>query len=163
VWGVKGIGLEARLSWRIWIPIHRRGETVRWTTRRIGGMGIRYITAKPDEEVMPAKSLLFGADFVRHAAVICEGPFDAMRLGPGAVATMGLTYTQDQVARMARWPVRVICFDNTPTAQRQADKLAKALSVFPGTTTKIVAETGEDVAEADEDEVKTIRETFLKA
>ncbi len=100
LWGVRGIGMAARLSWRLWIPIHKDGNLVSWTTRSIGDDPTRYISAAPDEESESPRSLLYGMDHVRHAMIVCEGPTDVWRIGPGAVATMGLSYSQEQVSLM---------------------------------------------------------------
>jgi DNA primase len=124
---------------------------------------MRYVSARPDQELTPHKSLLYGEDYTRHAVVICEGPTDAWRIGPGAVATMGLSVTLSQVYRMSRFPVRVICFDNESEARRRADRLAKQLQPLPGETYVAWIETGKDVAEADPAEVVELRRRFLGA
>ncbi len=162
LWGIKGIGLGGQLSWRIWIPIKHHGQTVSWTTRSVGSNNsTRYITAKPEEESIRAKTLLYGGDYVRNAVVVCEGPLDAWRLGPGAVATMGLAVSLSQTYRLGRIPLRVICFDNEPEAQKRAERLAKTLEPLPGVTHVIRIESGKDVAEADAEEVEEIRNQYL--
>ncbi len=165
LWGVKGIGLAARLSWRIWIPIHLQGELVSWTTRSISetppDSQRRYVNAPSDEEAVPAASLLYGEDFVRHSIIVVEGPTDAWRIGPGAVATMGVSYTQSQLLRIGRYPLRTVIFDRNREAQKQAGKLVRALEPFPGETYLVEMETGKDVGDADPGEIDTIRETFL--
>jgi hypothetical protein len=163
LWGVQCIGLAGRLSWRLWIPIISEGKVVSWTTRATGSDPMRYISARPDQELIPHKTLLYGEDYARHAVVICEGTTDAWRIGPGAVATMGLSVTLSQVYRMSRFPVRVICFDNEPEAQRRAERLAKQLQPLPGETHVVRIETGKDVAEADSAEVEELRHRFLGA
>lgn len=161
LWGLKGIGLAARLSWRLWIPIHLQGETVSWTTRTIGENQKRYVSASAAEEKVPAKSVLYGLDYVRHAAVICEGPTDVWRFGPGAVATLGLGYSRAQLLAMSRIPVRVVCFDMERAAQRRAHGLTDTLSAFAGETYAVELETGDDPAGADPKEIGTIRGMFL--
>jgi hypothetical protein len=160
LWGVQGIGLSAHLSWRIWIPIHHQGEVVSWTTRTIG-KGVRYISAKPEQEKVPHKSLLYGSDYARHSIIICEGPTDVWRIGPGAVATLGVVYSRHQLRAMAAYPVRVVCFDNEKDARKRALELVTILDGYPGETKMIRVETAGDVAEADDEEVETIREMVL--
>ncbi len=70
MWGIGGIGLEARHKWSIYIPVTQRGEPVSWTTRSIGKGGKRYHGAAPEEESVAAKDLLYGADLARHGVVI---------------------------------------------------------------------------------------------
>lgn len=162
VWGLMGIGLAHRLAWRLFIPIHYQGKVVSWTTRRIDDTpgGLRYITAKSTEEEMPCKSLLYGSDHVRHAAVVVEGPADAWRIGPGAVALLGTGWSKAQMAKLAKVPVRTIIFDNEPEAQRRARRLADSLGVFPGRT-RVAEINAADPGSAGEKEVALIRKSFL--
>jgi hypothetical protein len=48
---------------------------------------------------------------------------------------------------MARFPLRVVCFDNQPAAQRRAYHLCSSLSAFGGRTINIQFE-AKDPAEA---------------
>ena len=161
LWGVKGIGVAARLAWRLWAPIHHCGKVVSWTTRAIGD-GRRYISAAEDEESISHKSILYGADYVRHAVVICEGPTDVWRIGPGAVATLGLTYTMAQTLLLSVYPIRVVCFDREREAQKRAKKLARELQVYPGETCVVELETGEDAALASDEEIENLRKEYLE-
>lgn len=157
LWGVRGIGIAARLSWRIWIPICFGGEVLSWTTRSVADdPKLRYINAKPSEERVEAKSLLFGHDYVRNSIIVCEGPFDAMRIGPGAVATMGLGVTKKQVKKISMFPRRFLCFDNQEIAQQRARKLCAELSVFPGETFNLQID-AKDPASASKKEINQIR------
>lgn len=158
VWGLKGIGIAAKLQWRIFIPIVLKGELVSWTTRSISDSPVgRYRSASVDQESLNHKTLLYGEHLVRHAVIVHEGPTDVWRTGPGAVAVMGTGYSTAQVYRLSRYPLRVICFDSEPQAQKRARELADALRVFPGSTQVATLSTGKDVAEADEDEVEELR------
>jgi len=161
LWGVRGIGIGTRLAWRLWIPIHHRGEVVSWTTRTIGEGGQRYISAHADEESVSAKSILYGADLARHAIIVVEGPTDAWRIGAGGVATMGVGYSREQVIAMIDYPVRAVCFDVEPDARRRQHKLIDELSGHPGETFGVELETGKDLASANRGEVLAVREMFL--
>ena len=160
-WGLLGFGLGGSLAWRIWIPVHLDGKIVSWTTRSIGTSGLRYLSARPDQEAVPLKTLLYGGDLAGTSVVVCEGPTDVWRLGPGAVATFGLSCTAEQVERLSRFRVRAICFDREPAAERQARRLAHDLAGHPGETHMVELETGADLADTDEEEVNEIRERFL--
>lgn len=162
VWGVRGIGQAApRLRWRLFVPITFRGDVVSWTTRAIGGEGPRYVSAQPNEEALPHKTLLFGHDLARHAVIICEGPFDAVRVGPGAVALFGLSYTRPQVARLAQFPVRAVCLDSSFEAQAVARKLCRDLLPFPGATYRVELDAA-DPGSASDKEVRALRRRFLR-
>jgi hypothetical protein len=163
LWNVHGIGLAARLAWRLFIPIADvRGKVVSWTTRAIKkDAEQRYWSASPEEEAVPAKSLLFGEQYCRHAVIICEGPFDVFRIGPGCVGTLGLSYSQEQVAKMVKYPIRAVCFDSEPKAQERARRLCESLAPYPGRTTRIELD-APDPGSASKKEIAKLREEFLK-
>lgn len=159
-WEIQGIGIASRLAWRIFIPIHRKGEVVSWTTRSISSeASLRYVSASEAEEKIPHKSLLYGADKAGSSICIVEGPIDAWAIGPGAVATCGVGYTARQLEQMTRYTVRAICFDNEPQAQRRAKDLADVLSVFPGST-MVVQLDAKDAAEATRKEIRQLRKAI---
>jgi hypothetical protein len=157
LWKIRAISIAPQLSWRILIPIQANGQTVSWTTRSISDEAKRrYINASPEEEAIPIKSLLYGSDYIRHAAIVVEGPTDVWRIGPGSVATLGTKYTKAQVAKIAQIPVRAIVFDNEPVAQEQARKLCDELSCWPGKTLRIEIDSA-DPGSASRKEVARLR------
>lgn len=163
-WGVGGIASSAELAWRLVIPIHdKTGKVVSWTTRAIrdGENVVRYVSAKPEQEAIHHKELLYGEHLARSSIVVVEGPISAWGGGPGFVATLGLVITPQQIASMVKYPIRAICFDATPDAQKRARKLCRLLSSCPGQTENIELETGKDTAEASRDEISEIRERYL--
>ncbi|MBW2309219.1 MAG: hypothetical protein JRG73_20040, partial [Deltaproteobacteria bacterium] len=113
------------------------------------------------EEAVPHKTLLYGEELAGHAIIVVEGPTDAWRIGPGAVATMGLGYSSEQVIRIKNHPVRAVCFDKSIEAQTVARKLAAALSVFPGQTF-VASLDAADPGSAAQREVCELRRRFLK-
>jgi hypothetical protein len=160
IWKICGIGLSSRLSWRIWIPIHYHGEVVSWTTRAISDKVVRYISAGEKEESMAHKELLYGEDFVRHAIIVVEGVTDVWKIGPGAVATFGSGYSTQQLARIARYPTRAICFDNEPEAQKRANRLVRDLSVLPGDTYNVRLD-AKDAADESRENIEQLRREIL--
>jgi hypothetical protein len=161
LWGVQGIGLAVKYAWRIFLPITHKAKTVSWSTRRLTDAEPRYGNAPREDEAVPAKTLLYGEDYCRHAVVVTEGFFDAVRVGPGAVATMGLSYTRQQLERIARYPVRAVCFDSERAAQRRARKLCSDLEVFPGRTMCIELDAA-DPGSASLREVQRLRKAVLE-
>lgn len=162
LWNLGGIGPGGNLQWRLFIPIHREGEPVNWTTRAIGKTDHtgRYRSAKREQAAVPRGELLYGEDYCRHAVVVVEGPFGVYRIGPGAVCTCGVGFSRQQIARIAKFPVRVICFDNESVAQRRARSLADDLSLFPGTTC-VVRFSGPQPDTSPEDEIVELRQRYL--
>jgi hypothetical protein len=156
VWELQGIGIAARLAWRIFIPIMVDGHVVSWTTRMIGDREPRYISAMPREESVHHKHVCYGQDYVRHRVIVHEGPTDVYATGPGAVATLGVGFTAEQVLWLSRIPHRFVCFDNEPAAQRRARQLVDQLAGFPGETANVVLDAN-DAASATLTERRKLR------
>lgn len=158
-WGLMALGQRNdNLAWSIFIPVHKYGNIVSWTTRAIDkSVSPRYMYARDSQSTLPAKSLLYGEDFARNTIIVVEGPFDVWRIGPGAVALFGTGFSNKQVERISRYPKRIICLDSELAAQRQAKKLAESLSPFPGETKIIELETGKDPDSASKKEIQELR------
>ena len=157
VWNVGGIGIRSNLKWRLYIPIHLRGEKVSWTTRSIcPDARQRYISASAEEEVENHKHLLYGADYCHLSVVVVEGPTDVWAVGPGACGLFGTAFTAEQVVRLADFPYRFVCFDNSQPAQRAARQLCDRLSVYPGRTENIVL-TAKDPGSASAEELLELK------
>lgn len=163
LWGVQGTGQQGGpMAWRLYVPIYHHGAAVSWTARSIKpNTTQRWLSAAYEQEAVHHKDILYGADYCTHAAIIHEGPTDVWATGPGAVATCGTGYTTAQLKAMARYTVRVVCYDSSPAAQRRARELAGLLAPFPGTTHNVQLETGDDPADADPAEVEELRAAFL--
>lgn len=156
VWQCRATGPFSNHPFRLFIPIYLGKRQVSWTTRAACGQEPRYRNAGPKEKTVDEKTLLFGAQFVKDSCIICEGPFDAINIGKGAVATLGINVTTAQVNRLADYYKRVIVFDNEPNAQRRARALADQLSIYPGETF-IVNIDAKDPAEAKPSEIAALR------
>jgi DNA primase len=162
LWEIKGMGIHASMPWRIFIPVFYLGTMVSYTTRTIrDDTERRYWSADPEHEAISHKELLYGEDYCRNTVVVCEGPTDVWRIGPGAVCTFGTTFTGAQVEKISKYPRRVICFDDESESQRQANELCSALEVFSGETVNIVLEGGKD-PDSSRSEAKQIRQQFLE-
>lgn len=155
-WEIKGIGISAKLNWHIFIPISFRGELVSWTTRTIGNNKAKYNSAPVECESINHKTILYGEDYATNSIIITEGPLDVWKIGPGAVATFGMSYTTSQVERMTRFPRRYVCFDNEKLAQQKAKQLCDLLSIFDGETYNITLDS-KDPGEAKPKEIKQLR------
>jgi len=163
LWGVQATSRLGILQFRLWIPVYHHGILETWTTRSIGSeSAAKYVHAKPEQERTPIKHLLYGEDYARHSIVITEGVLDAWAIGPGAVALFGLNYTSQQIKKMSKYPIRAICLDNEKQAKRKARELYKELSCFPGETTLLELETGNDPADCEPSEIEEIRKHFCK-
>jgi len=159
LWQLQAIGqMGGLLRWRLFIPVVENGDTVSWTTRSINDDpgDIRWLSAKADQEKAPIRDLVYGIDYVRNVAIIVEGPSDVWKVGPGAVATFGLAYRQPQLVRLSQIPIRYVCYDNHPDAQKRAKELCDSLKVFPGNTYNICLD-AEDPGSASDRELRKLR------
>ena len=134
LWGLGGIGVSPQeLAWRIFIPVLHRGTPVTWTTRSIAPTAAkRYHAATAAQSAADPHSVVYGADYVRHAVVVHEGPTDVWATGPGAVCTLGAGYSRAQLLELSRYPKIVVCFDSEPAAQARARRLADDLALYGG-------------------------------
>lgn len=156
------MGPEAgRLAWRLLLPIRKGYETVSWTTRSINpDEPRRYISASADQESYPHKRLLYGEELASHAIAVCEGPLDAISLGPGGTATFGIVVSSEQLSRISHYPVRVIVADNEPMAVRRAEKLCRDLEPFDGETHLFVP-SGKDLLSSPQREREYVKRRWL--
>lgn len=156
IWGCQATNGLSNYPFRLFIPVVRNKRPVSWTARAVRGQEPRYQTAKPEEKSFNEKKWLLGLDMVRKSAIVVEGPTDAFRVGPGAVATFGLAVAPEQVLLISKIPERYICFDNSARAQSLAEKLCENLSVFPGKTVKVCMD-AEDPGSASKAEIRKLR------
>lgn len=157
LWGIKGIGIAPKLPWRIFIPITHQGKEVSWTTRAISNKArSRYTSARSDEESINHKNILFGFDYVTHTVCICEGPFDAMRIGRGAVAMFGSFPSSAQFLTICSIPRRIIVLDSEEQARKKALSLCHRLELYPGETINVQLDS-KDPASATMTEIQAIR------
>lgn len=162
-WGLRAVGaLGAEWSWRIIIPIHNKnGLEVSYTGRAISETHApRYLTLGLEESIENPKSLLYGEQYASETIVVVEGPTDVWRIGRGAVATFGTSWTEEQAARIRKYKTRYIMFDNEKPAQRLARKLADAVSGAPGTT-EILTGLRTDPGDLEPEEVDDFRKELV--
>ena len=156
IWGVKGIGIAAKYPWSLFVPNYIGDSLVSWCVRELSDKGVRWMDAPAEMEAVSGKEILYGEQLASHAIIICEGPGDCWSIGPGAVATLGLNYSTSQVNLMLKYPVRAVCFDNEPLAQKRAKELVEMLAVYPGETYNIQLDS-KDAGSASEKELRSIR------
>ena len=157
LWKLQGTTIHADLSWRLFIPIHVGDQIVSWTTRSISDNAQRrYIGASKEHEAINKTQVLYGEQYCRHAIMICEGPADVWKIGPGAVATMGLNFSAAQIEAMLKYPTRIICLDNEKKAQARAEVLADMLSVYEGNTFNVQLDS-KDAGSATKKEINRLR------
>jgi hypothetical protein len=162
-WGLLGSGRAGPYKFRVMAPIHFEEQLVSYQGRDITGRSdLKYKACKQEEEVRDHKHCLYGMDFVPgNSIVIVEGIVDVWRLGPGAVATFGISYTRQQVNLLRGFRNRFVMFDSgDPQAVAQARLLAAELSGFAGNT-EILTLDGGDPGEMPQKDADSIMREVL--
>jgi hypothetical protein len=166
-WGVKGVSYNGgRYANRILLPAVFGDCVVSWTARSIfPGAAVRYLSCAEEDEAMPIKSIVFGWQHITSETdpvVVVEGPFDAMKLGPGAIATLGTAWTSAQMRLLSRQRRVLILYDEEPVAQRQARELAEGLSLL-GTDAVVVSDVGlKDPGEMPVNDARLLMQDLLR-
>jgi len=137
-WGLRAVGpFGGDWAWRLLIPIYdQMGAEVSYTSRALSdARGPRYLTLSNEKSLKDPRSLLYGEQHVQENVIlVVEGPSDVWRIGRGAVATLGTSWTKEQAEKLRKYKTRLIMFDNERPAQKLARKLAAAVASAPGTT-----------------------------
>lgn len=164
MWKAQGTSFFGKHSHRLVMPILVNGELVSWQTRDITGQArIPYLSCPAGQEQVKHKHIVYGMDLTQiDRVVIVEGVFDAWRMGPGAVATFGLGFTDEQVSLLSEFSTRFIVYDNEDQAQEQARKLGHALDlVNPGHTEVVRIEKVKDPGELSAEQAEGIMSELL--
>lgn len=136
-WGALGTNhLGGEWAWRIVLPVHNgEGHVAAFQGRSIGDARPRYKMSEDKDCLEPPDTLLYGLHKVKGDAVlVVEGALKVIRMGAGAVGTLGIDWKRPQMNKLRRFKYRYILFDPEAKAQQRAGELAAALSLFPGTT-----------------------------
>lgn len=156
-YGLKYCNL-GEMAGRIIIPIYFEEELVSWTSRTISDtVEPRYMSCPNEKERIPHKDIFFNWDNTEDTVVLTEGPFDAMRIGFGAIAGFGMDLTERQLKLLTEKKKVIIALDNEPGAQKQAAKIHSVLTLFGIETRLWRITSGKDPGSADEEEIKELR------
>ena len=116
MWDVKGVGPCGGIwAYRILMPIHDSdGRVVSYTARAIAEEAQpRYRNLSIEKSVLNPKLMLYGEHLVSgDHVVVVEGPIDAWRVGPGAVALMGAVWVPEQVETLRSFKRITLIPDN---------------------------------------------------
>lgn len=115
---------------RIVIPIYYQNSVVSWQTRAIDKRSsLRYITAKPEEERIFHKHLLYNIDkCVGDSVIVVEGVFDVFRLGPNNVcASFGTSFLPEQLLHLKNKRRVFMLFDTDDLRAQQKARTAASM------------------------------------
>lgn len=168
-WYVQSIGPISMLDdinykFRLFIPIYHENKMVSFQTRDITGRAkLKYLACPKDREIIHHKHLLYGLDKakIKNYCIVVEGVFDVWKLGPPAVATFGIQYTNQQVDLLCQnFDTVFILFDSEKQAQKQAKKLQGELELM-GVNAKRITLTSGDPAEMSNQEMEQLK-TYIR-
>lgn len=129
---LKGTGPIGEYKHRIIAPIVLQGSLISYQGRDITDKSkLKYKACANEDEALPHKHTLYGADLARsERVIIVEGITDVWRLGPGAVASFGTSFTSAQIKMLYKeWKQAFVLFDAEPAAQQAANYLGATLAV----------------------------------
>lgn len=127
---IRFVGNRGDFKFRVVAPVIMDGRLVSYIGRDVTGKAsLRYKVLSDDKAVLPRRSLLYNVDSVKRGgtAVIVEGVTDVWRLGPGAVATLSVAFTPQQVAFLRKKEISRAFILYDQGADEQAERLANAL------------------------------------
>lgn len=163
VYDIRSTGHLGNYCFRIVIPIYFEGKIVSWTTRDYSGKAsVRYMSCPTSQEIIPHKDIVYGYDLVPGThAVCCEGPMDAIKMGPGAVATFGIAFRSSQINLLASFMKVTLLYDSSDDAQKAADNLGNQLSGLGVEVESIVLKEYKDPGEIPLDEARQLMKEIL--
>lgn len=160
-WDLLGIGtFGGKWAWRIFIPlIDPEGYAIGYQGRAISEtVSPKYLTLESENSIASPKSILYGEHQVQgDAVIVVEGATDVWRLGPGAVATLGVDWSPEQANKLRSYDRRFILFDKDRVAQKRARELANWLASAPGRT-EVITGLATDPANMAAGEVAELRD-----
>jgi DNA primase catalytic core, N-terminal domain len=138
MWGIQGTGyVGGSWAWRVVFPVRNgAGHTVAWQGRAIGdNVPQRYKNTEDALCLEAPEGLVYGLDMAYgDTALLVEGATGAWRLGPGTLATLGISWNPKQADKLRRFKRRFVLYDPEPLAQKRAREVAEHLGQFPGET-----------------------------
>lgn len=120
VYDLRGTSHLGSYNFRIIAPIYYQGRIVSFQGRDITGKSdLRYKACPMNQEAIHHKHIFYAMDLVKNrTAIMVEGFTDAWRLGPGAIASFGTGFTEEQSALTRKEYKRLfLAFDPEKTAQ----------------------------------------------
>lgn len=146
-------------AYRIIIPIYYQNRIVSYLGRDFTNrQKLRYMTCKPEKEIIPHKNILYNLDNCNYrTAIVVEGTMDAMKLGDNCCATFGTAFKKEQLLLLREKFDKIFTmFDGDDEAQKHASILANKFNLLGGKTENIRLESG-DPGEMSLEEVKELK------
>jgi len=164
MFNLMGTGYIGDYKFRIIAPIYYNGIMVSYQGRDITRKAkLRYKACSKENEIIHHKHILYGIDYTSGSkGIIVEGITDVWRLGYGAVATFGTSYTQEQIHIIRKkFNAVFILYDEDSTERAvelgwKIDKFGKS-----GTRCQIIELQRGDIGDMPQDEADNLKREVL--
>ena len=156
---IRGGGITGEWAFRIVIPLVIQRRIVGATGRAIvPGMEPRYRNLPKQDQIIEMKSTFLGLDNAGSTPVVVEGPFDAIKGGPGFISGFGASLTSKQLLVLSRFKKVYFLFDNDSVGRAKSLQWAAEVSMI-GVDTEILARDNgtKDLGGSPESLIKEIR------
>lgn len=124
-------------KFRVIFPVIMRGKVVSFVGRDVTGLSPRrYMNLDDARSLVPRTRQLYNLDSVREYLVVTEGPTDVCRFGSGAVATLSIAFTSQQISEiissLLSFRVRrcFVIYDPGKESQKKAKEIAQYLALI---------------------------------
>ncbi len=160
-YGLQYGGNVGEWAFRIIIPVVSGGQVVSATGRTIcKTVEPRYYNLPIERSVVDIKHTFLGMDkcLKRDHVVLVEGPFDAIKGGPGVISGFGSSLKRQQLLMLTRFKKVTLLFDSDATGRRKARILAEQLQRLGiDTETVFLDDGGKDLGDLTHSEVCNVR------
>jgi len=152
-------GVAGDWAYRLVIPIYYKNKIVSATGRAISKeMEIRYKTLPYEKQIVDLKTIFFGLDDVpADTVIVVEGPLDAIRGGPGFIASFGSKFKEEQITLLSGFRRVFFLLDNDEAGIEASKKYAHELATMGVETERITLEDYKDIGETPDEEIESIR------
>ncbi len=164
-WDVRFTNEHPTHPYMIIFPIWHKGRFVSYVGRDVTKLNKnKYMTCMPSNEVINNKHCVWG---MQHAikydsVIVTEGIFDALRIGEGAIATLGTGFSEQQVQLIGKQFLKsYILYDNEFVAQQHARLLSQKLNLIDNHKSKVINITDNtinDPSDLNDADVQRLRE-----
>ncbi len=131
-YGLRGGGIHGKWAYRIVVPIFYENQIVSAVGRDWSGQAeIPYLTLTQEEQIIDPKTIFLGLDHVPgNEVAVVEGPFDAIRGGPGFIASFGAAFTAEQLYLLSMYKTVHFVLDNDRTGIQANHRYAEHLDAL---------------------------------
>jgi DNA primase len=159
IYDIRSGGLSDPWAYRIIFPIFSNGTIVSATGRGISkDMEPKYWTLPLDREIIHHKHIFYGLDLADKIAVVVEGPVDAVKGGPGFIASFGVNMSDEQLCTLLLFENVIFLKDNDAAGEKFTEQAYKLASLGAENVEVVTMDKNfKDVGEMDEKSVNDLR------